>query len=60
MALKMKRSKTMIALLLPVIVCVFVLGWVMYWLGDNSGTVKTERTEVVFIGAHKEAILVAQ
>ena len=34
--LKAKRSKTMIALLLPVIVCIFILGWIMYWVGDNA------------------------
>jgi flagellar basal body-associated protein FliL len=47
MALKMKRSKTMIALLLPVIVCVFVLGWVMYWFGGNYEPVKSKPVKIV-------------
>jgi flagellar basal body-associated protein FliL len=40
--LKMKRSKTMIALLLPVIVCVFFLGWIMYWVGGDTKTSKNK------------------
>jgi len=50
----MKRSKTMIALLLPVIVCVFFLGWIMYWVGDNAKTSKNRAKPVknnVTIGA---------
>lgn len=45
--LKMKRSKTMIALLLPVILCVFVIGWIMYWIGDNASTQKTRQAKPV-------------
>jgi hypothetical protein len=41
MALKVKRSKALTVLLLPVIVCVYVLGWVMYWVGDSK-PVKTK------------------
>lgn len=36
MSLKRKRSKTMIALLLPVIICVFVAGWIMYCVGGSK------------------------
>ncbi len=43
--LKMKRSKTMIALLLPIIVCVFFLGWIMYLVGDNAGAQKTRHAK---------------
>jgi Na+-transporting methylmalonyl-CoA/oxaloacetate decarboxylase gamma subunit len=31
-----KRNKFLVALCLPVIVFVFLLGWVMYWVGDNA------------------------
>jgi hypothetical protein len=46
MALKMKRkrSKMMIVLLFPVFVCVFVFGWVMYWVGASK-PVKTKPVE---------------
>jgi hypothetical protein len=43
----MKRSKTMIALLLPVFVCVFVLGWIMYWVGDSATSQKTTQAKTV-------------
>jgi len=36
----------MIALLLPVIVCVWFLGWVMYWLG-GSKPVKSKPIKIV-------------
>jgi flagellar basal body-associated protein FliL len=39
-----KRNKALVALLLPVILCVFILGWVMYWVGDNSKN-KTQPTK---------------
>jgi flagellar basal body-associated protein FliL len=45
--LKTKRSKTMIALLLPVIVCIFILGWIMYWVGDNSNAQKNRHAKPV-------------
>lgn len=44
----MKRSKRLIALMLPVIVCVFIFGWVMYWIGGN-GKRKVERSANQFL-----------
>lgn len=38
-----KRNKGLTALLLPVFVVVFVVGWVMYWAGDKP--VKTKPVE---------------
>jgi len=39
---KTKRNKFLIALLLPVIVCVFFLGWIMYWFGGDTKTSKNK------------------
>jgi hypothetical protein len=37
----------MIALLLPIIVCVFFLGWIMYWVGDTGGAPKRRQAKPV-------------
>lgn len=47
--LKRKRSKWIIALALPVILCVFVVGWAMYWLGASSKPVKTKPIKISFV-----------
>jgi flagellar basal body-associated protein FliL len=40
---KRKRSKAMIIMLLPLLIFVFVIGWCMYWIGNQKRTVKTQR-----------------
>ena len=37
----------MIALLLPVFVCVFVIGWIMYWVGESATSHKTTQAKTV-------------
>ncbi len=43
--LKTKRSKAMTVLLLPVFACMFLLGWVMYWVGDSASPQKNKHTK---------------
>lgn len=33
---KVKRNKPLMVILLPVIACVFLVGWVMYFTGQSS------------------------
>ena len=39
---KSKRSKAMIIMLFPVLIFVFIIGWCMYWMGDQKRTGKTQ------------------
>jgi uncharacterized membrane protein len=48
---KPKRNRTMILLLLPVVIAIFVVGWVMYWVGEPRGARKPEATGTITIGA---------
>lgn len=41
---KYKRNKPLMVLLLPVIVCIFLVGWAMYITGQSgSGAIKRTR-----------------
>jgi flagellar basal body-associated protein FliL len=42
-ASKRKRSKEMMIMLLPLLIFVFIVGWCMYWVGDQKRTGKTQR-----------------
>jgi flagellar basal body-associated protein FliL len=42
-ALRRKRSKAMTIILLPLLIFVFIIGWCMYWVGDQKRTSKTQR-----------------
>ncbi|MGD0405569.1 MAG: hypothetical protein ABSB10_02825 [Candidatus Bathyarchaeia archaeon] len=33
---KGKRSKAMIIMLLPALIVIFIIGWFMYWMGDQK------------------------
>lgn len=38
---KIKRNKTLIIILLPIILCIFMVGWLMYFKGEKThGTAK--------------------
>jgi len=39
---KRKRSRTMTIMLLPVLIAIFIIGWFMYWIGDQKRTDKTQ------------------
>jgi hypothetical protein len=38
---KHKHSKAMIIMLLPLLAFLFIVGWCMYWVGEQAGTNKT-------------------
>jgi len=44
-----RKNKQLLALLLPIILCVFILGWTMYWLGDTHKT-KQKTKDNITIG----------
>ena len=49
---RLKRNKTMVIVLLPIFVCIFMIGWLMYWVGEPKGKIKAKKTtEQVTIGA---------
>jgi hypothetical protein len=57
---KVKRCKWLIALLLPLIACVFYAGWILYCLGNNSKANKQKlsqkhQVENVSVGLLEEA-----
>lgn len=42
----------MILIFLPVIICIFAIGWLMYWVGESKGTQKAKTTtDNITIGA---------
>lgn len=45
-----KRNKPLIILLLPIFVCIFMVGWLMYWTGEPKGKTK-QTTKQLTIGA---------
>jgi len=40
---KRKRSRAMIIMLLPLLIFVFIIGWSMYWIGNQKRNGKTQR-----------------
>jgi len=40
---KRKRSRAMTIMLLPVLILMFIIGWCMYWAGNQKRTNKTQR-----------------
>jgi len=40
---KRKRSKAMIIMLLPALIFIFIMGWFLYWMGDQKRTDKIQR-----------------
>ena len=43
---RLKRNNIMTLLLLPVVIFIFLLGWSMYWIGDQKRPKKrTEKTK---------------
>jgi flagellar basal body-associated protein FliL len=39
---KRKRSKAMIIMLLPALIFIFIMGWCMYWMGDQKRSDKIQ------------------
>jgi len=39
---KRKRNKTMTIMLLPMLIVIFIIGWFMYWMGDEKRSTKTQ------------------
>lgn len=39
---KRKRNKAMIIMLLPMLIVIFIIGWFMYWMGDEKRTDKIQ------------------
>lgn len=48
---RLKRNKGLIILLLPIFVCIFMVGWLMYWTGEPRGKTKHKTTEQITIGS---------
>jgi len=49
---KLKRNKAMTIVLLPIIVCLFFAGWLMYWVGEPRGNKRAKiTTDHITIGA---------
>ena len=49
--MKVKRNWMLLALLFPIIVFVFVVGWAMYWIGDQPAPKKAAQFEPVGLEA---------
>ena len=49
--IKPKRSKALLVLMLPILVFIFVVGWAMYWIGDQPAPKKATRFEPVVLEA---------
>jgi len=43
---KPRGNKKLLILLLPIIACVFIIGWIMYWTGDNAKAAKPHKASV--------------
>ncbi len=49
-----KHNRTLTILLLPVILCVFIAGWLLYCIGEPKGTYKTKTAnDKITIGGEK-------
>jgi preprotein translocase subunit YajC len=39
---KRKRNKTMTIMLLPMLIVIFIIGWFIYWMGDEKRSDKIQ------------------